>query len=292
VESSVIGLELYFEHRNYLSAAFLFLPLGHGLLLLARKGKPALSFVVGGLILCLLAGLTVQRARLWQDENRLLLYWAAANPDSPRGHNAAAAILMKKGRLGEAGAVLEAAVERLPDSAMLNLHLLLQKIFSRQATGSDFEATARRLPHQNFNAQAVLAMRLLVDNALKPEAPPFYKDGTLGLFDALERNPAFSRFMDYEREAAYLKGRLYLAKSAPAEACREYGKAIYGDVDLALLMVAEIATAKKFACALDLMTLAEKALERQKDRSLSQPRASYKADMKRIRETIEEDMRQ
>jgi tetratricopeptide (TPR) repeat protein len=294
LESSVVGLELYFEHRNYLAAAFLFLPLGQGLIFLARKYKPALAFIAGGLILCLLAGLTLQRAQLWQDENRLHLYWAASNPESPRAHNAAAAILTGKGQFDQATAVLEAAVERFPDSAMLNLRLLLQKIFARQATERDFEATGQRLPHQDFNVQTILAMRLLVDTVLKPGTPPFYKDATLGLFDALGRNPVFSRFPGYEEESAYLKGRLYLARSAPAEACRQYGKAISlgADVDLALVMAAEIATARDFDCALKLLTLSEKALERKKDRSLHQTRASYIADMKRIRETIEQDMRQ
>jgi tetratricopeptide (TPR) repeat protein len=296
LESSVIGLELYFEHRNYLSAAFLFLPLGQGLLLLVRKRKSALAFLAGGLILCLLAMLTLQRARLWQDEDRLLLYWAAANPDSPRAHNAVAAILTVRRQFDQANAVLEAAVERLPGSAMLNLRLLLQKIFARQATESDFEATGRRLTHQDFNVQTALAMRMLTNEVIKPGTPPFYKDATLGLFAALENNPAFSMFPnpDYEKEFAYLKGRLYLAKSMSVEACRQYGKAIplYKNIDLALLMVADIATAREFDCALRLMTLAEKTLEQQKDRSLSQTRAFYASEIKRIRGVIEEDMRQ
>ncbi|MDR2111999.1 MAG: tetratricopeptide repeat protein [Candidatus Accumulibacter sp.] len=294
LESSVIGLELYFEHRNYLSAAFLFLPLGQGLLFIARKYKPALALIVGGLTLCLLAGLTLQRARLWQDEDQLLLYWAASNPDSPRAHNAAAAILTANGQTEQATAILEAAVERFPDNAMLNLRLLLQRIFARQATERDFEAAGQRLLHQTFNVQAVLAMRMVVDNVIVSGTPLFYKDGTLGLFDALERNSTFSRFPDQEKETALLKGRLYVAKSAPAEACRQYRKAIplYADVDLALVMVAEIASAKDFDCALSLLALTEKALERQKDRSLHQPRASYASEIQRIREVIEQDIEQ
>jgi hypothetical protein len=292
LESSVIGLELYFEHRNYLSAAFLFLPLGQGLIFLARKYKPALAFVAGSQILCLLAALTWQRTQLWQDEDRLLLYWAASNPDSPRAHNAVTAILTARGQYGQANTVLEAAAERFPDSAMFNLRLLLQKIFARQATAADFEATGRRLTYQGFNVQTVLTMRMVVDNIIEPATPLFYKDAALGLFDALDRNP--SRFPDYEKESAYLRGRLYLAKSAPVEACRQYGKAIplYRDIDLALLMVAEVATAKVFDCALNLLALAEKALERQKDHSLPQTRASYATDIKRLREIIEQDMRE
>ncbi|MDR2613936.1 MAG: tetratricopeptide repeat protein [Candidatus Accumulibacter sp.] len=293
LESSVIGLELYFEHRNYLSAAFLFLPLGQGLLFLARRYKPALAFLIAGLILSLLAGLTLQRARLWQDENRLLLYWAASNPNSPRAQNAVAAILTAKGRFEQATAVLEAATERFPDNAMLNLRLLLQKIFARQATERDFEVTGQRLLHQDFNIQAAMTMRLIVDNVIEPQTPLFYKDATLGLFDALERNPLLSGYSDQEKESAYLKGRLYLAKSAPTEACRQYQKAIplYTDIELAFLMVAEIASARDFDCALTLLTLAEKALYRQKKHSLHQSREGYESEIKRLREIIDQEKR-
>jgi tetratricopeptide (TPR) repeat protein len=205
-----------------------------------------------------------------------------------------AGILTQKGRFGEAYAVLEAATGRFPGNAMLNLRLLLQKILAQQATEGDFAAASQRLTRQVFDAHAILVMRMIVDHAVKPETPLFYKDGALGLFDALESNPAFSRFSGYENESALLKGRLYLAKSAPAEACRQYQKAIplYNDIDLALEMVAEIATAKDLGCALSLLALAEKALERQKDRSLPRSRASYTADIKRIREIIEQEMRE
>jgi tetratricopeptide (TPR) repeat protein len=292
LESSVVGLELYFEHRNYLSAAFLFLPLGQGLLLLARRYKPALSFVVGGLILCLLVGLTLQRARLWQDESRLLLYWAVSNPNSPRAQNALAGILMEKRQFGRANAVLEAAVERFPRSAMLNLRLLLQKIFARQVTEGDFEVAGRRLAGQVLDAHAIQVMRAIVDQVLESGVPSFYRDAVLRLFVVLERNPAYFGFPGREGESAYLKGRLHLARSAPVEACRQYERAIplYRDIDLALLMVGEIATAGEFACALRLMVLAEEALEWQEDRSLSRARVFYVSEIKRIRGVIEGEM--
>ena len=37
LESTVIGLELYFEHRNYLPAAFLFMPLAAGIVWLSKR---------------------------------------------------------------------------------------------------------------------------------------------------------------------------------------------------------------------------------------------------------------
>jgi tetratricopeptide (TPR) repeat protein len=291
LESSVLGLELYFEHRNYLSAGLLFLPLGQGLSFLAKKYKPALALVVGGVALCLLAGFTWQRAQLWQDEDQLLLYWAASNPDSPRAYNAVVAILTVRRQLEQADALLDAANERFPDNAMLNLRRLLQKIFARQASERDFELAGQRLSRQVFDMPAIRSMRMIVDNVLKPDTPLFYKDATLGLIEAMERNTTFSRFPEQKQESAYLKGRLYLAKSAPAEACRQYQYAIglYADVEPALMMVAEIASAQAFDCALETLALAKKALDQQADRSLRRSRESYESEIIRLREIIDQE---
>ncbi|MDR0378602.1 MAG: tetratricopeptide repeat protein [Candidatus Accumulibacter sp.] len=292
LESSVIGLELYFEHRNYLSAAFLFLPLGQGLFFLSRKHKPLLALTIGGLILSMLAGLTWQRARLWQDSDNLTAYWAVSNPDSPRAHNALAAMLVTRGRIGEANARLENAIERLPDSALLNLRLLLQKIYTLTATPHDFDLATQRLAHQAFDAQAVQAMRAIVDNVILPDAPASYRDATLELLDTMDHNAAFSRFPAYMRLSPYLKGRLYLAKKESAEACRQYQRAIplYADVEAALMMVAEIANAEAFDCALSTLALAEETLNRQKNRSLRRPRKSYEFEIGRLREIIDQEM--
>ena len=212
LESSVVGLELYFEHRNYLSAAFLFLPLGQGLLFLAKKTKPALAFVVGGLILSLLAGLTLERARLWQDADQLMIYWAVSNPDSPRAQNALADILNKRGQSEQADAVLQAAFERHPDNALLNLRLLLQKIYALKASAQDFETTGRRLAIQAHDAETMHTLQAIVAQTLLPVAPPFYKDGTLDLLTVMEHDAAFLKSPAFKGLVPLLKGRLYLAK--------------------------------------------------------------------------------
>jgi hypothetical protein len=67
---------------------------------------------------------------------------------------------------------------------------------------------------------------------------------------------------------------------------------LYGNVEAALVMVAEIANAAAFDCALSTLALAEKTLDEQKDRSLRRPRASYEFEIKRLRELIEQEMRE
>ncbi len=57
IESTVIGLELYFEHRNYLPAAFLFLPIASGLDMLGQRLGRAIPTLIALLIISLLASL-------------------------------------------------------------------------------------------------------------------------------------------------------------------------------------------------------------------------------------------
>lgn len=76
LEGSVLPLEAYFEHRNYLPS------LGLAMMLLdlaALRRAPARALLTAGVVLALaLAGLTLQRARQWGDVDRL--YAAEAPP--------------------------------------------------------------------------------------------------------------------------------------------------------------------------------------------------------------------
>ncbi|MBW1988835.1 MAG: tetratricopeptide repeat protein [Deltaproteobacteria bacterium] len=82
IESSVIGLELVFEHRMYLPVAFLFLAAATGLDRLVRVPKRQAAAVgAAALVLC---GLTLNRSFVWGDGLALLREAAEANPENAR----------------------------------------------------------------------------------------------------------------------------------------------------------------------------------------------------------------
>jgi hypothetical protein len=88
LESTVIPLELYFEHRNYLPAALLFWPLG---VVLAKPViLPRLRPVAAGVALAVLAALTLARTTLWGDPLALAMNWARDYPNSARAQANAA----------------------------------------------------------------------------------------------------------------------------------------------------------------------------------------------------------
>lgn len=117
LESTFIPLELYFEHRNYLPALFLFWPVAlwladgrsHG----RTKAFAAIAIVV------LLALLTHARASLWGAPLKQAVVWAKINPDSPRAQTNAAMFLLTQNRVREAHDLLAEAATRFPNEAQV-----------------------------------------------------------------------------------------------------------------------------------------------------------------------------
>ena len=95
LESTVIGLELYFEHRMYLPSVGLAL-LTSLMLFSALQGTPRL--VVAGLVLVLLGTGTILRNEVWRDD---LLLWTdnvAKSPDNKRARITLGDVLSARGR--------------------------------------------------------------------------------------------------------------------------------------------------------------------------------------------------
>lgn len=290
IESTVVGLELYFEHRNYPASAFLFLPIAFGIDFLRRNFNKRLAIVVALALLTTLSFLTLQRATLWGDVEALDLYWAHNNPNSPRAQNTIATYLANHGRFEESEQHLSRALERMPDSALLNIRWLIFKLTGKGATAGDFEIARERLRRQPFDAQAVLGLRYLVEYVCVPNAPSAARIETLKLIDAMSSNEEFARFPLFVRLIPYLKGQLYLAEKDGENALKQYATALhlYGDVDASLQMVSEVASAGYIAEANTLLNEAYLVYRAQSDKSLKRSRELYDQEFVRLRELLKQ----
>jgi tetratricopeptide (TPR) repeat protein len=121
VESTLLPLELYFEHRNYLPSVGVFFALGYGgYLLLARARLHRL--IAGALILVPLAfgAVTYHRVLVWQSWERMLLAALSHYPDSTRVNTGLANLYVNRGQLADAlGRLNHAAAQ--PGAAQLAL---------------------------------------------------------------------------------------------------------------------------------------------------------------------------
>ncbi len=294
MESTVVGLELYFEHRNHLASLFLFLPLAYYCVIYSARFKllPALAVVVLGI----LASMTWLRASLWSDNDKLEFYWVQSATNSPRAINALAAHYLNNGDYEKANEYLLAASRRLPQSSLLTARLLLQKVWVGQASEQDFIQAGERLKLQEFDAQTVKGIRTLVERVTGGDAASNsldYAHYSLNLLDTMESSPAYGEFPLFMRLVAYLRAQLYLHIGDAAEAYRYYSQAIsrYQEADAALAMVAEMGSAGYPEKALELLEQATQVLAQQDSRKLKRSRMSYEQDIAYLEGALREAMK-
>ena len=165
MESTVVGLELYFEHRNHLASLFLFLPLAYYFISLSGRFK--FLPIIAVAVLMVLGSMTWLRASLWGDNDKLELYWVQSATDSPRAINSMAAFYFNNGQYEKANEYLAVESNRLGHSSLLTIRLLLQKLHVGAATEEDFQQASARLQVQQFDAQTVVGLRTIVERVME-----------------------------------------------------------------------------------------------------------------------------
>jgi len=121
IESSIIGLELVFEHRTYLPSMFITLAM---VALVFRYARPTWLGIV---FLCVVGTLftvwTFERNKVWMDELSLYRDCVEKSPAKARPHNNFGSILLRRGRLPEAIDELQAALKIKPGYADAHYNL-------------------------------------------------------------------------------------------------------------------------------------------------------------------------
>lgn len=287
MESTVVGLELYFEHRNYLAALFLFLPIAYYCVNFYEKHKITSLIVV--MVLLILSAMTYLRASLWGDNDKLELYWVQSATESPRAINSMAAFYMNNGQYEQANTYLEQQSERLTKSSLLTARLLLQKVYMQSATEQDFINAGQRLKEQEFDAQTVKGVRTIVEKIIEGSNQN-YANYSLALLDSMQESPIYNTFPLFIRLQHYLRAQLYLYLAKPESAYTQYSLAMqqYNETDAALAMVAQVASAGYSAEALTLLEQAKHVLEQQENRKLKRSRVSYEHDIQLLQSALQE----
>lgn len=289
LESTTIPLELYFEHRNYLPAVFLFLPVAAGIVALRRKIRPLV------LVLVLLAWTgsyalaTWQRASLWGKEDQLMLTWAQKNPTSPRAQSSAAEVMLRVAGPEVAAAYFLSAMRKFPDSALLTLNYLSLQASTGRLTADELQEAAGRLRRQPFGSEAQSGLRKLIDHLNnQPATTPEHVEIMMAL---LEQIRADGRGHETQRLTLYLQGMLMAGQGNGKAALDYFTQALgyYRSVEAALNMVSQLAGHGHYDPALAMLEQAAAVLAIQPDGELRRNRATYHAEIDRLRRLILED---
>ena len=121
IESSIIGLEIIFEHRNYLPSMMVLFLL---VVLVFKHTKPAwLAFAILWVAGAVFAVWTYERNMVWSDEISLYRDCVQKAPGKARPYNNLGAALIKQGRLAEAVEPLKSALKIKPGYAQAHYNL-------------------------------------------------------------------------------------------------------------------------------------------------------------------------
>lgn len=143
LESSVVMLELYFEHRNYLPAALLFWPLAWWLTTPGPYQRWRRLAGTGFLVICLL--ITAAQARTWGNPLTLAVSWGQQNPDSARAQAYAASQERAAGLHDQAEQRLARMLANHPGEPQFALNLLDLRCDLGHADSADVANVAQAL---------------------------------------------------------------------------------------------------------------------------------------------------
>lgn len=130
IESTIIALELYFEHRNYLPMVGPLFALASTTINAAPRYRMA-ALALLALWLSTAAFSTRINARIWGDRGALAAVWLHERPQSVRSVQMLASFYADTGRLDEARATLDAGADRIQRPNNLRLQRVLLDCIDR-----------------------------------------------------------------------------------------------------------------------------------------------------------------
>jgi tetratricopeptide (TPR) repeat protein len=226
LESSVLPLELYFEHRSYLPALPMFWPLA---LWLCAPGQSlrGVRMALAGMLPVLLALLTYQRAGQWGTPYEQALLFALASPDSTRAQVYSAAYQGSHGDVEGALLRLRRANNLFPDDPQITLTMIDIECKAGAVSGTTLEKALVSI-RTNTN------MANYIHNWLSNRIPEAANGRCAGLdLDAMQRvhlaeqsNPNFPKGPAHQSDLQIEAGSIDLALGHGEEALRHFNEAM------------------------------------------------------------------
>ncbi|MDD4965944.1 MULTISPECIES: hypothetical protein [unclassified Halothiobacillus] len=255
LESTWLPLELMFEHRNYLPAGLMFLPLAVFLVqhTTTKQRWPAWTAVV---ILTVFALLTTKRADVWGKPFVQALSWAHQHPDSARAQSYLANFWEQTGNYPEAERLLDGAFKKHPD----DLLVLANRAFvacDMNAAPAGLKTSLLNLAKRGDLAQNVTGYQFdTFLGRLQSDCTVFGPNFGMQLIDAALLNPTVKRSDTAQRSLLHRRALYWLKESAPERAFADMKKALLlpgAEPGSRLLFAAELASAHQPALALKLL---------------------------------------
>lgn len=259
LESTVVPLELYFEHRNYLPMLGINVLLAMALVALYRM--PQIQrlrglVVVGGVAwFAVMVGNTLTETRLWGNPLLQAVVWANEHPDSPRAQVYYARMLAMHGQPGKAADVFTRLMEK-PNHRDEYANWLMLGCFDGRMATPPIGQVQQAFREIELSYSPIGGLEGIVIAKEQGGCRRYGYTDLMRLFEALLDNPKYAM----RRTFLYiLRGRLQVTAGKTDEAISSFAQAlkISPDVEVALLQVQTLALAGRYAEARQRLVFAD-----------------------------------
>ena len=224
LESTFPPLELAFEHRNYLPALFIFLPLACGL---SDERHRTLRLFGAACLVCVLCALTFERASVWGNRHEQALIWARINPDSPRAQALAASIELERGQGREAVERLRMAMAKSPQDLQITLNLAQTECQLGALSDSTWAAVLRSLAETKSDARRSFDWFVsAVDDARSHRCTGLTLERLRDALAMARSNPKFGHQLGRRQDYSHIEGLIALAEHDGNHALEAFDQAV------------------------------------------------------------------
>ena len=254
LESTVIPLELYFEHRNYLPLLGPALAAAWGAKRLwdaaSTPGMRRAYACLGTAGALALAGVTWVEARTWGDPVAQVAVWAAERPTSLRAQYALGVQYLYAGRYAQASTAWERAQAMAPQESYFNLGRLLLGCLTHEVPIPEARELALQLADSPMRPVTVELLDNLALQLEKGSCSRLHVSDALAVTDGFLSNPRIGG--KYQWSALYVKGRLHALQGEldPAVRALEAADEILPNLGVLQLQVTWLASAGLYDDAL------------------------------------------
>lgn len=207
LESSYIGLELYFAHRNYIPSIGLYFALVYTLFSTLPASHKIIKIILSGYAL-LFATVLLYTTASWNNSAMNGLMWTKQNPYSSRASQFLANQYMKSGSYVESRDVLDNAASNNPENILLQIQSLNNCVHQEKQFNKKKNQVLQRLRHSSkLEPLAAYEVSNMAEFELQaPLCKPRNPDVLVEIADALLNNPIY-----YAN--SFARSKLHLAKA-------------------------------------------------------------------------------
>lgn len=291
VESTTLNLEIYFEHRNYLPAAFLLLPL---IAFIRDKTQNTVFLVVAAAMLIALGSFTRYSANVWAEYSSIVEASARKAPLSTRAQSEYAKLLFNNGHYEESLAAIDRASAR--HEGVRQQLLVTRLIFQcKQSVLEDDELrrASAAVSNEVFDRRLLGVYEEFVLSVINGDCPGTTLDAVHAFFGVFLGNPENSvRGTQRFSQVQYILGLVDSRNGNPQRAVSEFGASLESRpaVSAALNIAAVLAAGHHYRESLLFIDRARDLL-REGVAEIDGARTYDKADIDRLENTIRELMK-